>query len=60
MTTRARDMRYGRRGGWVDGDGTPPAPPVPCDLCGGLVHTGTRHASCSPEPADDGQIGLDL
>lgn len=48
----ARDIRYGRRGGrWVDGP--PPAPPMPCDLCGGAVTTGcTRHAGCAPTAAD--------
>lgn len=47
----ARDIRYGRRGGrWIDGDGTQPAAPIPCDVCGGAVHVGTRHVQCEPGP----------
>lgn len=50
MPSRARDARYGRRGGrWIDGDGQVPAPPVDCDVCGTPVHTGSRHVSCAPE-----------
>lgn len=57
MTTKARDVRYGRRGGrWIDGEA--PAAPVACDVCGAAVHVGTRHVGCDDATRDDAPPSL--
>ena len=50
MTTSARDLRYGRRGGGWRDDAAPRLIGRPCEVCGRpmLVGQKTRHYVCSP------------